>query len=205
MGTNAALPPSANGGICVPTTPAIAPLRLASDYRDYYGRQHEKFVERIDPIIQAGCFTPRIFHAPASADEVAGVPANGYLEYVLELPAGGFILGFLHTTLSGSTGGEEPTPISGFRLQISDVVRNYRMFGKPVPEAWLLNDQLGTDNTEFNSEWVLNPAPRLLAAPYPIAPPGQFKVEFWETTGSLNKLVQVSMIVAVPPGGNNGK
>jgi hypothetical protein len=196
------LPQSGNGGICVPTTPAIAPLRLASDYRDYYGRQHEMLVEKIDPVIAAGCYMPRIYHAPSSAEEVAGVPGNGYLEYVLELPAGGFILGFLHTTLSGLV--DESIPVSGFRFQISDVTRNYRFFGKPVPEAWLLNDQLGTDDTQFNNEWVLNPAPRLLAAPYPIAPPGQFKVEFWETTGSLNTYVQISLVVAVPPGGTNG-
>jgi hypothetical protein len=186
-----------NNGVCVTTKPAIAPLRLTSDFRDYPGRQHEKFCELVDPIIELACFQPRIFHAPATNEEAVGAPANGFLEYVLELPAGGFLLGFLHTTLSGLDGIDP-----GFRLQITDVARNYRLFGKPASEKWFLNDILSTDGgAGLALDWVLNPAPRLLPAPYPIAPPGQFKLEFWNTLASTNKGLQMSFIVACPPEG----
>ena len=200
------LPPTANGGICVTTTPAIAPLRLQSDYRDYFGRQHEKLVELIDPILAPACFQPQHFHAPSSDEEIAGVAALGYLEYIAELPAGSFILGFEHTTVSFQNT-DAGTAFSGYKCQITDIERNYLLFDKPVSEAFFLNDQLSADHAGFLDLRVLNPAARLLTAPYPVAPSGQFRFEFWDISGAANTGLQLTVIVAVPPGGRkpNGK
>jgi hypothetical protein len=192
-----------NNGVDIPTFPAIAPLRLSPDFRDYFGRQHEKFTEMLDPIIATGCYQPRIHHAPSSSEEAVGLPPGGYLEYALELPAGGFIIGFRHHSL-GVYDGETGIATAGFSFQITDIARNYSLFGKPVPESWLLNDALSMDPNSLiqGATYELNPSDRLLPAPYPIAPPGQFRVEFWDTRlnpSTNNTKFQLTLVVATPP------
>lgn len=195
-------------GMCVPSVPAIAPLRLAPDYRDYFGAAHEHLCEMIDSIVNSDCFRFRVFHAPDSSTEAAGVPGNGYLEYALELPPGSLLLGFLHsnTPVPNPNNATNPPVGSGYRCQITDVARNYRFFQKPVPEAYFLNDIPSTNPLgPYAGEnlYLLNPSIRLLAAPYPVAPPGQFKVEFWNifTSGgapATNKLVELDFVIAEP-------
>ena len=171
-------------GMCVSTTPAIAPLRLAPDYRDYFGSAHEHLTEMLDSIVNSDCYRLRIFHAPDSTTENAGVPANGFLEYALELPVGSLILGFPHLStpaVNPNVAGDPPVG-SGFRVQITDVQRNYRFFQKPVPEAYFLNDipsmnPLGPYSG--NRLYLLNLSLRLLMAPYPVAPPAhQSRIEY---------------------------
>lgn len=192
-------------GLCVPTTPAIAPLRLASDYRDYFGRAHEHLTALLDPIVNADCFRYRLFHAPDSQTENNGVPVAGYVEYALVLPPGSVLLGFLrsNTPAPNPNNAAAPPVLSGYRCQITDVVRNYRFFGKPIPEAYFLNDSPSSDvQGPFNGQnlYDLNPAVRLFMNPYPVAPPGQFKVEFWNILGAVNYLVSLDFVVAVPDG-----
>lgn len=186
---------------CFPTRVPFSPLRLASNYRDYYGDPHAKLTELIDPFLEAACYVPRIYHAPDTETETVGLDANGYLEYVLAIPAGSFLLGFLHTFTGLANPGNASNPPVGssFRFQLTDVERSYRFFDKPIPEAFLLNDI-----PSFNPEgltapiYVLNPSPRLLPAPYPVAPPGVFKVEFWNVLNSHNPDVRLSLVAAVP-------
>jgi len=188
-------------GICFPIIPPINPLRLASNYRDYYGNQHERLTELTDPIDDAGCYIPRIIHAPDTQTEITGVKANGYLEYALALPTGSFILGFLHTFTSGpSANATDPPVTSGFQLQITDVDRDYKLFEKPIPEAWLLNDAPSSNPQAVFAAglYVLNPSVRLLPAPYPITPPGMLKIEFWNMLATTNNLIRLSMLVAIP-------
>jgi hypothetical protein len=186
---------------CFPINPPIAPLRLHSAYRDYFGDPDSKLTALIDPLLDAACYVPRIFHSPDTEDSDAGVPGLEYLEYALALPEGSFILGYQHTfTSRASLNATDPPVRSGFRFQVTDVKRQYRFFEKPVPETWLLNDAPSSNPQSPLGAglYVLNPAPRLLTAPYPVTPPGIFKVEFWNTLSSLNKLVRLTMIVAVP-------
>ena len=57
---------------------------------------------------------------------------------------------------------------------------------------------------------MLNPSTRLLMAPYPVAPPGQFKVEFWNILLQLidptsNPYISLDFVVAEPDAeGSNG-
>src|SRR5882672_1979307 len=182
---------------CVSNIFSINPLRLLTDYREYWGDQHARLVEMTDSIQTAGCFTPRIFHAPDSTQENAGV--TDYLEYILTLPLGSWILGYIHNTTSQSSPSSPPS-LSGFSCQITDVVRNWKFFDKPVPEVYFLKGP-GFPYTDGASTFALTqrPAsPRLLTAPYPVTPPGQFKIEFWNQLGTLNKLCQLNFLVAVP-------
>lgn len=188
-------------GMSVPTTPAISPLRLAPDYRDFFGRAHEHLCEMIDSIVNADCYRFRIFHAPDSTSENAGVPTLGYVEYALLLPPGSFLLGFLHSSTFNVTDATSPPVASSFRVQITDVQRNYKFFQKPVPDAFFLNDIVSTDpDGAFAGEnlYVLNPSTRLLMAPYPVVPPAQFKVEFWNILSELNQFIQLDFVVAEP-------
>lgn len=198
-------------GMCVPSTPLISPLRLAPDYRDYFGAAHEHLVESIESIVNSDCYRWRIFHTPDSTTENAGVAGNGYLEYALELPPGSLILGFLHsnTPAPNPTTATDPPVASGFRVQITDVQRNYRFFQKPVPEAYFLNDVPTTNPLgpyDAANLYCLNPSVRLLVAPYPVAPPAQFKIEFWniltdDGTPVTNKLMELDFVVAEPDQG----
>lgn len=203
-------------GMCVSTQPAIAPLRYAPDYRDYFGSAHEHLAEMLDSIVNSDCYRLRVFHTPDSTTENAGVPANGYLEYALELPPGSLILGFLHssTLVVNPNDAADPPVGSGFRVQITDVERNYRFFQKPVPEAYFLNDMPSTNPLgpyDGNRLYLLNPSLRLLMAPYPVAPPAQFKIEFWniyapDSVPTSNPLVELDFVVAEPDaGGANGR
>lgn len=186
---------------CFPTDVPISPLRLASNYRDYYGDYHAVLTELIDQILGAACYVPRVYHAPDTEAENAGVAANDYLEYALEVPAGSFILGFLHCfTSRASADGANPPVGSGFRFQLTDVALKYPFFDKPMPEAWLLNDAPSSNPSGVLGAglYVLNPSTRLLAAPYPVTPPGILKVQFWNTLAVVNKLVRLSVLAAVP-------
>ena len=59
--------------MCVPTTPAIAPVRLAPDYRDFFGRAHQHSAETTNVIVNSDCYRLRIFHAP---DRPAKTPGS---------------------------------------------------------------------------------------------------------------------------------
>jgi hypothetical protein len=197
-------------GLCVPTNPAISPLRFAPDYRDFFGRAHEHLSYGIDPIVNADCFRPRIYHCPSFEQEItggvagqSGVAAGGTVVFELGLPAGSLILGFLRTNtpVPNPNTATAPPVASGWRIQITDVARNFKFFEQPVPEAYFLNDAPSSDpNGPFagNNLYVLLPSIRLLSAPYPVAPPGQFKVEFYNLLASVNKLVSLDVFVVEP-------
>ena len=188
---------------CFPTRPPLNPLRMASNYRDYWGCADACLTELTDPLLNAACYVPRIYHAPDTEQENAGVAALDYTEYALALPAGSFIVGYMHvyTSLMNAGNALDPPVRSSFRFQITDVQKQYRFFEKPVPEAWLLNDSPSSNlQTPFGAAglFVLNPSPRLLTALYPVTPPGVFKVEFWNVLGERNKGIRLSLLVAVP-------
>lgn len=199
---------NSNPTTCFPTRPPFAPLRLASNYRDFWGDADAKLAELVDPLLDAACYVPRVFHAPSTEEENAGVAANDFREYMLPLPPGSFIVGYLHAFTGLANAGDETNPPvrSGFKFQITDVHRQFRFFEKPVPEAFLLNDVPSSNAVAFLSAglYVLNPSPRLLPALYPVTPPGVFKVEFWNTlvdgdgVPALNTGIRLSLLLAVP-------
>jgi hypothetical protein len=185
----------------VPLKVTLSPLRLVPDFRDYWGDAHSKLVELTDPIVNAGCYIPRVYHAPDTVSEQAGVAANDYLEYILALPPGSFILAYLHTTAGVVGANNDPPAGSGFSVQITDVARNFKFFQRPVPETFFLNNAPAPNNVgPFAGGLMADaaPSPRLLTAPYPVAAPGEFKFQFWNQLDALNKLIQLSLLVAVP-------
>src|SRR5208337_1775361 len=113
---------------CCTPVPPVNPLRLASNYREGFGDAHARLAELTEPILLSGCFEPRIFHAPDLPSETAGMTvAAPYMEFVLDIPGGSFILAYLHhsTGLANPNNAGDPPVQSTFRLQITDVERNY--------------------------------------------------------------------------------
>lgn len=215
-----------SAGLCVPKQTENL-LRLSPLFRDYFGEQQARFTERLDSFCKAAaCYVPRFYHTPDAASQLAGIPANGYKSYLLSLPPGSFILGFLHTTSSQvGSAGPAATPVanippnaSGFTCQITDVSIDHKWFGKPAEEAWFINDnllgptQLGFPPYPDNTLGFTFPSfPRLLPVPYPVIDPGQFIVEFWNQLlipGALgpspgpNTDCQMTFLVLVPDGVN---
>lgn len=202
--------------LSVPTVVPIKPLRLREDYRDYYGDAHACLAEMYDRLQDAGCYEPRVFHAPDTATENAGLPVDGYLEYMLALPPGAFIVGFLHGCPGLAQPFSDSSPaVTSFTVQITDVERDYKLFGKPVPETFLFPDHPSPGANQFSFAPNSGPpiqlnVPRLLTAPYPVAPPGVFRIEFWNQApaGAFNAdeplvrlpnpFVRLSLAVAVP-------
>lgn len=183
-----------------PKKPLFNPLRLASNYRDYFGDPNALLTELTDSIIESGCYVPRIFHAPDTT--VLSAPGQGlhYLEYALAIPPGSFIIAYMHAfTAVQSDNLTDPPVKSGFRVQITDIAPEYKFFGKPVPEAFFLND-IPSANPQgvlsTTSLYVQNQTPRLLPTPYPVTYPGIFKVEFW--TIAPTSLKRLSFLCAIP-------
>jgi hypothetical protein len=192
-------------GVCVPLT-TENPLRLSPLFTDYWGDFMAGFTGATDVFSQLGCYAPRFFHAPDSTTELNGVPAGGYIDYLLELPLGSFLCGFLHSTVSipdtAPTNPISPPAQSGFVCQITDLSIDRAIFSQPVPEAWFLNDYLqpvSANPPYANSAngFVSPVSPRLLSVPYP---PGQLLVEFWNQLGGLNTACQMTFLVMVPVG-----
>lgn len=203
--------------LCVPSQ-TENPLRLAALFRDYWGEQMASFTEAVDFFAKAGCYVPRFFHAPDAQTQLNGIPPNGYLEYLLSLPIGSFILGYLHTTSSvqGSGGTGLPPNLSGFTMQVTDLSIDHKWFSRPAEEAYFVNDQFviraGQAQPYTNSArgYTFPSCVRLLPKPYPVVAPGQFMIEFWNALasyteaapGSPNTDVQMTFLVMVPDGVN---
>lgn len=191
-----------------PTKPPFSPLRLASNYRDYFGDPHALLCELTDPILNSGCYVPRIFHTPDTFLENGGVNPNAFLDYALAIPEGSFILGFLTGFSSAQSQNlTDPPVLAGFRVQVTDVRANHKFFAKPVPETYFLNDIPSANPQSVLSQTSLavqNQSVRLLPAPYPVVPPGIFKMEFWNiltdaaSTPLTNFYIRLSLLVAIP-------
>jgi hypothetical protein len=193
--------------ICVPTQTENL-LRLSPLYHDYFGEQQAAFTKMLDGFCDLGCYVPRFFHTPDAGSQFLGVPANGFKTYLMALPVGSFILGYLHTT-SQSDPIQAPPIQSGFTCQITDLSINHKWFTKPVPEAYFVNDAFAAASTGGQPPYPDNtfgftfPSfPRLLPAPYPVVDLGQFQVEFWNSEDGVNTDIQLTFLVLVPTSGN---
>jgi len=201
-------------GICVPKQTENL-LHLSPLYRDYFGELQAEYARKYDWFAKLGCFEPRFYHAPSSETQFNGIAAAGYLTYLLSLPIGSFLIGYLHTTSSAPNSAEPATnPVpnvppnaSGFSVQITDLALDHKFFSHPVPEAYFINDNLLGENPNppyiNNTQGYTFPSfPRLLPVPYPIVPPGQLQVEFWNSQTQTNTDAQLTFLVLVPDGGN---
>jgi hypothetical protein len=126
-------------GVCVSKSTENL-LTLSPLYHDYWGEQMAAFTRRLDGFARAGCYQPRFYHAPDSESQFVGMPAGGYKTYLLALPLGSFILGFLHNNSSapGSSGPATkpvinvPPNQSGFSAQITDLSIDHKWSSRPA-------------------------------------------------------------------------
>lgn len=100
-----------------------------------------------------------------------------------------------------------PPNQSGFTCQITDQAIDHKWFSRPAEEGWFINDNMfGTGQTppypNNNSAFTFPSFPRLLPVPYPVVPPGQFVVEFWNSVDDQNTDAQMTFLVMVPDGVN---
>ena len=201
-------------GVCVPKSTENL-LALSPLYRDYWGEQQAAFTRRLDGMAKLGCYVPRFYHTPASEQQFVGLAPNGYLTYLLALPIGAFIVGFLHNNSSApNSSGPATEPVinvppnaSGFTVQITDLSIDHKWFSHPIEEAWFINDNLLGPSTfppfTDTTFGYTNPSfPRLLPVPSPVVAPGQFQVEFWNSLDTTNTDVQLTFLVLVPDGLN---
>jgi len=154
------------------------PLRNNLFYRDFWGHISAVVVERLDPILQAGCYVPRYYHAPSNDLELIAGP-NGYLRYSLAIPAGAWIYGIWHSPNTGAFA--SPT----FWFQCTDVGLSHKLFSNPIPEKYLAANQ-----TDYAF---------LLDYPYPVVAPGVFLCEFWQPNAATNQCQVTFGVAEVAP------
>jgi|ERR1043166_1200417 hypothetical protein len=165
----------------IPTVLPISPYLLHAEARDFWGEGYPQLVRLLDPILQRGCYTPRFLHAPATPTELVGVAGSDYLEYVMSVVPGSWILGYGHRVAYAD---------SSFLCQITDVGLDAKFFSQPVPDQY------------FNSPGRTRATPaRLLPSPWPVTPPGQYRIEFWNQQVTANNLIQLTFLVAEPDPG----
>jgi hypothetical protein len=199
-------------GVCVPRQTENL-LTLSPLYRDYWGEQMAAFTRRLDGFAKAGCYQPRFYHTPDSESQFVGIAPGGYKTYLLSLPLGSFILGWLHNNSSapGSSGPattsviNAPPNLSGFTAQITDLSIDHKLFSRPAEEAWFINDNLLGPSTflpfiDTVYGFTFPSFPRLLPVPYAVVPPGQVQVEFRNSLDTVNQDVQLTFLVMVPDG-----
>jgi len=199
-------------GVCVPKSVENL-LKLSPLFRDYWGEQMAALTHRLDGFARAGCYSPRFYHAPDSESQFVGIPAGGYKTYLLALPVGSFIVGFLHNSSSapGSSGpatepvANVPPNLSGFTCQITDLSIDHKWFSRPAEEAYFINDNLLGPSafppfTDTTFGYTFPSFPRLLVVPYPVVGTGQFQVEFRNSLDVVNKECQLTFLVLVPDG-----
>ncbi len=154
--------------------------QLDSAYMDVWGEFLPFALRSWEPLLEAGCFTPRWYQLPINSLEI--MTAGEYNSWSLQLPPHSFILELMHQNLpSGGCVGDFTA--GRFSVQITDGQLDHLWFSQPLPDILFYKQQ----ETGRNGH--------VLPKPYPVIGPGNFKFERWCTETGRCELV---MAVAVP-------
>lgn len=152
----------------------LNPQQLRTTYQDWWPEFNPNTLCLIEGINKSRCYVPRFFVAPSGGNLVQNtVPAQSYVNFVLQIPPGSFIYGFYHGTNNS------------YSLQVTDLGLGYRWFNTPIPDSVFLSNPDG---------------PYLFPAPFPVMNPGNVFFEFWSTqpVGGGNENLAMTVGVAVP-------
>ena len=156
----------------------ISPLSLDSLTRDYYGSFDASIIAQLAPLSENTCYQPKIYRAPAVSNEV--LAANAFQSHGLKITPGAIIYGYYLSPLV-ETNGLPPA----FNLQIRDESLKMDWFDQPIPSYFVANAKPTYISFSQNMMGVF---PNLLDSPYPVVGVGLFAVQFWETSGSSQRI-----------------
>jgi len=175
-------------------------LKLDPFTRAMWGEYDAVVISQLEALAYDPCYRPKLYVTPdANSNNLLsatpGVPANGYVEYGLQITPGSIIVGnFLYgNPWSWLTQGEGPVvsynPYN-FLWRMTDVsFGGYRIWDDPLP-AWFFANAKG----DF---------PNLWDSPYPVTGDGLFNCEFWNqavnSSGAfIPQIIQVILCVLEP-------
>lgn len=150
--------------------------KLDYNFQDYFGEYLPFAYEALRPLLDAGCYVPRWYQAPANS--LVDMAAGDYNAVSLTLPPGSFILAILHSDQESVTG--------TFTVQITDTALQHQWFSQPVPDSMF--DRFSGQNGY--------PLPK----PYPVVSPGVLLIERWCTVAGS---CEILFAVAEPEGVRN--
>jgi len=152
---------------------SLNPLLLDQDYRDFWGAFDTAAIRNLQKLdLSPCCYEPRLYVAPDFGQQT--LPIDDVREYILNIPAGSFIVGFRHRG-----GGPD------YLFQITDMGLNRQMFSQPMPDKFFANGASGRAGNQ----------PYFLPEIYPVIAPGQFSCEFWNTSGAASR-ISLTFVVA---------
>lgn len=161
----------------------IGPLSLDQMTRDVWGAYDPLSIALLAPLSQERCYQPKFYKAPLSSQEV--VPAFGFVTQALQITAGSILYGiYLPATLPNFQ-----APF--WNLQVTDKggVEDYDLFDQPLPAFFLANSRVTYQSAlTFPAAGQFGSFPNLLSQPYPITGKGLLLMQFWETSGSQQRI-----------------
>lgn len=154
------------------------PCLLEDDYRDQWGAFDAAAIRNLAKLDRSPCcYEPRYYVAPDYSRQ--RLTAEQALETIMVIPAGSFITGIRH---SGSG--------ASFLAQITDIALNRKWFSHPVPDDFFAQGAGLGGTRDSWQQWFL---PEL----YPVIAPGEFLVEFWNTSGATNRIALTFAVAEV--------
>lgn len=160
----------------------IGPLSLDQLTRDVWGSFDPLAIAVLAPLSQERCYQPKFYKAPLSSQEV--VPGFGFVTQALQITAGSILYGIYLPTLATFQAPQ-------WNVQITDKssVEDYDLFDQPLPAFFLANAKITYQSAlAFPALGQFGSFPYLLAQPYPITGKGLLLMQFWETSGSTQRI-----------------
>jgi hypothetical protein len=168
----------------------ISPLSLDTLTRDYYGSWDAYVLAQLAPLVDNPCYQPKIYRAPALANEV--IAAGGYASFGLKITPGAIIYGFYLPPSS------QYSNVPGqFLVQIRDMALKHDFWDQPIPAYFLANNKPSYLSL---SQDVLGSFPNLLDAPHPVVGKGLLSVQLWNGDTANSQRVELVFGVLEPVG-----
>jgi hypothetical protein len=165
----------------------ISPLSVDAFTRDYWGHYDAYAIAQLAPLAYERCFQPKLYKAPAQADELIG--AKGYAAYGLSITPGSIVYGFYLPGLLSSSAPPQ------WNVQIKDESLDRFFWDDPIPSVLIANLKptfLG--QLAFPTSGNIGAFPNLLCCPHPVVGKGTFYVELWNPTASQQR---VELVIGV--------
>ena len=144
----------------------ITPLSLYPFLRDTWGSFDPLAIAQLAALSNDPCYQPKYYGIPDNNKEV--IPANGNINYGLQITPGSLIWGVLHNQAVGNN--DNP----GFVFNLKDIDMDLMIWEGAIPDAFVAGTNL-TGPGFF---------PWLLTSPYPVVGRGLFSVNIYNNSGA---------------------
>jgi hypothetical protein len=144
------------------------PLWSQGALRDFFAVWSPAAIEQLQRVNDPTCYRPAWYSFPPMENQ--SVAARGYFQTVIVIPAGSFLVGFIHQSISGVL----------FQFQITDLALDHSLISDPA------------DDDLFQG------TPYLFPDLYPVVAPGNFRCEVWNNSITEAATCEMILLVSEP-------